>query len=291
MTQPLILTTLPSADYALLDSGEGEKLERYAGFVLSRPDPQALWPKRLPQSEWQKAGAVFSRENEKAGWQIKKQPPKNWQAKINGLTFGIKFSAFKHTGVFPEQVGNWEWIKKILNDSKPAQVLNLFGYTGGATLAAAQAGAEVCHLDGSKPAVHWASENAILSGLDKKPIRWIVDDAVAFVQREIKRGRRYDGIIMDPPAFGHGPKGELWRIEKDFLKLLELCQQVLSPQPLFFLINGFASGYSAIAYQNNLLKLVTRFGGKLETGELTIKEEGQDGRLLPCGIFARWSKI
>lgn len=291
MTQPLILITQPSADYALLDSGDGEKLERYANFVISRPDPQALWPKRLPQSEWQKAGAVFSRENEKAGWQIKNQPPKNWQAKINGLTFGIKLSAFKHTGIFPEQAGNWEWIKKILNDSKTAQVLNLFGYTGGATLAAAQAGAEVCHLDGSKPAVHWASENAALSGLDKKPIRWIIDDARAFVQREIKRGRRYDGIIMDPPAFGHGPKGEMWRIEEDFLKLLELCQQVLSPQPLFFLINGYASGYSAIAYQNNLLKLQERFGGKLEIGELTIKEEGKDGRLLPCGIFARWSKI
>jgi 23S rRNA (cytosine1962-C5)-methyltransferase len=169
-----------------------------------------------------------------------------------------------------------------------ASVLNLFGYTGGASLAVAKAGAEVCHVDGSKVAINWAKDNAEASGLREKPIRWILDDAVKFVKREIKRGRKYDGIIMDPPTFGHGPGGEMWKIEENFLELLDLCKQVLSDKPLFFLINGYASGYSAIAYENNLLELKKKFGGEIESGELTIEETG--GRLLPCGIFARWSR-
>ncbi len=282
-----ILTTSPTTDYALLDSGEGEKLERYGTVILARPDPQSLWHKHAPE-KWATAQAVFSRVNEKAGWKMNTEVPERWQISLADLKFWIKPTSFKHTGLFPEQVGNWNWIREtIKNSGKKVSVLNLFGYTGGASLAAAQAGADVCHVDGSKAAVTWARENAEISGLADKPIRWILDDARAFVKREIKRGKTYHGIIMDPPAFGHGPTGEAWNIEKDFLELLELCKQVLTPDPLFFLINGYASGYSALAYENNLTELMKAYPGSLEMGELTIEEEGSK-RLLPAGIFARW---
>lgn len=281
-----ILTTEPAKDYALLDSGEGEKLERYGEVTLSRPDPQALWRKNLPEKTWEKAQAIFLRDGKATEWKIKPGTPARWQIELAGLKFWIKPTAFKHTGLFPEQAGNWEWVEKKV---KPGMsVLNLFGYTGGATLAAASAGAEICHVDGSKAAMTWARENAELSGLGQKPIRWILDDAVAFVRREIKRGHRYNGIILDPPSFGHGPKGETWKIETSFLPLLDLCSEVLSDQPKFVLLNGYASGYSAIAYANNLAKLKEKFNGEIEQGELTIAEE-ESGRLLPCGIFARWS--
>jgi len=292
-----ILSTQPQKDYALLDSGLGEKLERYGKFILRRPDPQALWSPRLGEKEWAKADAVFVREGREARWQVRPAVPERWQAEIGDIQFLIRPTAFKHTGVFPEQAGNWDWLRSVCHSERseaesrnPLTVLNLFGYTGGATLAAAQAGAEVCHVDGSKTAIGWARDNAALNGLEKAPIRWILDDAVKFVEREIKREHKYDGIILDPPAFGHGPKGEMWRIEKDFLHLIDLCEQVLSDQPLFVLVNGYASGYSAIAYENNLLRLKDKFGGEIEKGELTIAEEGKDGRLLPCGIFARWSR-
>ncbi len=283
------LITKQSKDYELLDSGEGEKLERYGQVIISRPDPQALWPKSLSLKEWQKADAVFSRD-EKAGWKTKSKVPEKWQIDFSGLSFFIKLSPFKHTGLFPEQASNWEWMRDVIKKEKrKLNILNLFGYTGGATLAAAQAGAEVCHLDASKTAISWARENAEISGLADKPVRWILDDAMAFVKREIKRGRQYDGIIMDPPAFGHGPKGEMWRIEENFIELLDLCRQVLSVKPLFFLINGYASGYSSIAYENNLLSLIKKYGGEIEKGELAILESSGK-RLLPCGIFARWFK-
>ena len=221
-------------------------------------------------------------------WQAQNDLPKKWAIKYGGLKFWIRLSSFKHVGIFPENAPSWEWMKqKIANAKRSVSVLNLFGYTGGTTLACAQAGANVCHLDGSKVAVNWARENAEVSGLAEKPIRWIIDDARSFVQRELKRGRKYDAIILDPPAFGHGPDGELWRIEKDLLPLLENCRKLLSPHPLFFLINGYAAGYSSLAYANNFRHL---FGDKgcLETGELAIAHAG-DERLLPCGIFARWS--
>jgi 23S rRNA (cytosine1962-C5)-methyltransferase len=286
----LILKTKPSADYELMDSGEGEKLERYGRFVFSRPDPQALWPRRLSEKEWQKADGKFLRSVESAEWKIKKEVSSRWQINLAGLDFWIKPTTFKHLGIFPEQVSNWDWIKNLVGGAKrQVSVINLFGYTGGATLAAASAGAEVCHLDGSKVAISWARDNATLSSLDKKPIRWILDDATKFVKREIKRGRRYDGIVLDPPAFGHGPGGELWKIEDNFLELVDLCFKLLSDKPLFFLINGYASGYSATTYKNNLLPLLEKYRGTLEAGELTIEEKGSD-RLLPCGIFARWSK-
>lgn len=291
MNNQKILMTKKSKDYELLDSGEGEKLERFGKITVVRPDPQALW-RKLKSDLWKKADATFVREGREGGWSTNGKVPDSWFIELGGLKFKIRLSAFKHVGLFPEQESNWKFIsEKVKSKSekdKKAQVLNLFGYTGGASLAAAKAGAEVCHVDGSKVAINWAKDNAEASGLADKPIRWILDDAVKFVTREIKRGRKYDGIIMDPPAFGHGPDGEMWKIEKDFLILLDLCSQVLSDKPSFFLINGYASGYSAIAYENNLLELKKKFGGEIEAGELTIEESG--GRLLPCGIFARWCK-
>lgn len=287
MTDYLILKTKPSADYELIDSGLGEKLERYGRFVFSRPDPQALWPK-LNLAAWKKVDGEFRRSAESAEWKMGREVPERWKINLADLSFWIKPTTFKHLGIFPEQVPNWEWIKNLVGSAKgKVSVLNLFGYTGGATLAAAASGAEVCHVDGSKVAISWARDNAALSCLDKKPIRWILDDAVKFVKREIKRGRHYDGIVLDPPAFGHGPGGELWKIEDNFLELIDLCFKLLSEKPLFFLINGYASGYSATAYKNNLLPMLEKYGGTLEAGELAILEAS--GRLLPCGIFARWS--
>ena len=290
-----ILKTLSCGGYELLDSGEGEKLERFGKFVLSRPDPQALWNKHLPNTEWEKADAVFVHSGAKAGWKKKPNVPEKWKIEFGGLSFFIKPTAFKHTGLFPEQGPNWQWIISNIKSAKanlnrPISVLNLFGYTGGATLAALSAGAEVAHIDGSKSAITWAKENATLSGLAEKPVRWILDDAREFVKREIRRGVHYDGIVMDPPAFGHGPKKELWKIEDDFLGFMKLCQEVLSDTPIFFLINGYSAGYSAIAYENNLSPLKEKFGGEIEKGELAIEESGS-GRLLPAGIFARWSGI
>lgn len=284
----LILETLKSRGYELIDSGNNEKLERFGEVTVRRPDPQALWDRKLPELEWKKADAFFVREAEST-WHFKGKPLGNWTAEIGGLTFNLRPSTFKHVGVFPEQSPNWRWIEDVIKKSgKKANVLNLFGYTGGATLAAAKAGAEVVHLDGSKVAIGWAKENAISSNLSGAPIRWILDDALSFVKREIKRGHRYDGIIMDPPAFGHGPAGELWKIEKNLPELFNLSKEILSDDPLFYIVNGYASGYSAIAYKNNLDSLFSSVKGTVEMGELTIKD--QSGRLLSAGIFARYSK-
>jgi 23S rRNA (cytosine1962-C5)-methyltransferase len=290
-----ILITPPGADYELLDSGEGEKLERFGTHILSRPDPQALWRKQLDAAAWKKADGYFTRGEKQGDWSLKKDLPDRWQIGLGGLKFWIKPTAFKHVGLFPEQSVNWSWIEEKIKDFKSKikneeiEVLNLFGYTGGATLAAAQAGAKVVHVDGSKVAITWARDNAELSGLKDKPVRWILDDARAFVRREVKRGRKYHGIVMDPPAFGHGPENELWKIEEHFLPLIEECMSILVDQPLFFVINGYSAGYSAVAYENSLLKLKEKFGGSIEIGELTL-EEKDSKRLLPCGIFARWSK-
>ena len=291
-----ILTVKPNKDYELLDSGLGEKLERYGKFVLRRPDPQSLWRPRLSEKVWDKADAIFVRSGREASWQLNTNMPERWEIEIGGVKFLIRPTAFKHTGVFPEQASNWDWLRSVIKSAgkstkqkEKVSVLNLFGYTGGASLACAQAGANVCHVDGSKTAIGWARDNAVLNSLENAPIRWILDDAVKFVEREIKRGHKYDGVIMDPPAFGHGPNGEMWQIEKDFLYLIDLCEKILSDNPLFVLVNGYASGYSSIAYENNLLRLKDKFGGKIEKGELTITETGKGGRLLPCGIFARWS--
>ncbi len=287
MKNPNILAVCPDDNYALLDSGEGEKLEKYGEYILSRPDPQALWRKRLPNKEWDKSDAIFLRDGRSTEWKIKKDMPKRWEVEVQGLKFWVKPTSFKHTGLFPEQSSNWYWLSGIVKSKKQSlEILNLFGYTGGATLAVAKAGAKVCHVDGSKVAVNWARENAILNNLEDKPIRWIVEDVVKFVKREIKRGHKYDGIIMDPPAFGHGPTGEMWKIEDNFLDLLDLCKELLSDNPAFLLINGYSSGYSAIAYENALGDLVEE-KGEIEKGALTIRERDTE-RILPCGIFARW---
>ena len=294
MTSSKISITHIGPGYELIDSGEGEKLERFGEFVMSRPDPQALWPKKLPETEWKKADAYFTRDAAGTDWSFRRELPPKWPIEFGGLKFWIKPTAFKHVGIFPEQSTNWEWLRGLITGQigKAAQneveVLNLFGYTGGATLACAQAGAKVVHIDGSKAAMSWARENAELSGLADKPVRWIIEDARSFVEREIRRGRVYDGIIMDPPAFGHGPDSELWKIEEHFLPLIENCKKLLKPSPLFFLINGYSAGYSPIAYENNLLPLKEQYGGEVEIGELAI-EESKSARLMPCGIFARWS--
>ena len=283
--------TKPSKDYELLDSGDGEKLERYGNVIFRRPDPQALWSKNLNIQEWNKAHASFNREGKKGDWNLKKGIPERWQIEFGGLKLWIRPTSFKHTGLFQEQSVNWDWMREKINKrGGEVRVLNLFGYTGGASLACAQAGASVVHVDGSKVAIQWGKDNAQASGLAEKPIRWLLDDARAFVKREIKRGNKYDGILLDPPAFGHGPKKELWKIEDHLPELLKLCSEILSDKPLFFLINGYASGYSSIAYENNLKQLLEKFGGNFEKGELAI-EESQTGRLLPCGIFSRWSSV
>ncbi|MEI7777077.1 MAG: class I SAM-dependent methyltransferase [bacterium] len=297
-----ILITKPQPEYELIDSGEGEKLERYGEVLLRRPDPQALWNKKLSKEAWDKADGRFVRpEGQKGGiWKMSKNVPEEWQINLGSLKFWIKPTSFKHTGVFPEQLPNWQKMndvikKKVASGKKDIQVLNLFGYTGGATLACAKAGAAVTHVDASKSAVTWANENAELSGLKNLPVRWILEDALSFVKKEVKRGKKYDGIIMDPPAFGRGTKGEVWKIEDDLLPLLKVCFELLSDDSSFFLINGYASGYSATAYHNNLEEIVEKYGGKIESGELAIEEKTDSsegyGRLLPCGIFARWTKV
>ena len=285
--QPQILCTEPCADYELLDSGNGEKLERYGKVLLRRPDPQALWSKAAP-ALWNEAHGTFVREGRDGGWKFARPVPEKWTIRFGGLAFHIRPTAFKHTGIFPEQEPNWGWMReRIAGAGREVSVLNLFGYTGGATLACAQAGARVCHVDASKASIGWARDNAHLSGLGEKPVRWILDDAKAFVKRELRRGNRYDAIVMDPPAFGRGPEGDVWQIEDDFVPLVDGCSQLLSDAPLFFALNGYASGYSQLAYRYNLQEMIQKYGGEIASGELTIRES-RGGRLLPCGIFARW---
>jgi len=288
----MILKTTKQKDYELIDSGLGKKLERYGSYLLVRPDPEALWDKKLNDDIWEKAELKFIRNEVKTKWITKDGTPKSWNISFGDLNFSIKPTSFKHTGLFPEQLPNWKWMEDLIIKNKKSRnisVLNLFAYTGGATLACAKAGADVCHVDGSKTAVAWARENAELSGLKDAPIRWIIEDVLVFLKREIKRGRRYDAIIMDPPSFGHGPKDELWKIEEHFLMLMKLCKEILSDKPLFVVINGYTAGYSPIAYQNNLIEMMKEHKGNIEIGELVI-EESDSERLLPCGIFARWSK-
>ncbi len=286
----MILKLEKQKEYELVDSGLGQKLEKYGPYTFARPDPEALWNRSLTAKEWDNTDLKFIRKGTRTQWIIKEGVPKSWTVEFGGLTFSIKPTSFKHTGLFPEQLLNWQWMEEVIkNENRKVKVLNLFAYTGGASLAAARAGAEVCHVDGSKTAVAWARENAELSGLSEAPIRWIVEDVILFLKREIKRGNKYDAIIMDPPSFGHGPKDELWKIEESFLGLMQLCKEILSDDPLFVLINGYTAGYSPITYQNNLMDMMTENKGSIEVGELTIKESNTQ-RLLPCGIFARWQK-
>jgi len=291
MSEYLILKTESSPLYELIDSGDGEKLERFGQIKVRRPDPQALWKKHAPKTDWDNADASYEREETKGIWKTSPGLPSEWKVTLGAFAFHVKLTPFKHTGVFPEQMQNWTWIEeRIKNAGRKISVLNLFGYTGGATLAAAKAGADVTHVDGSKSAVTWAKKNAELSELSGKPIRWIEDDVRAFVKREIKRGVKYDAIIMDPPSFGRGAKGEVWKIEDDLQKLLDSCKEILSDKPLFVLINGYAAGYSALGYGNALRDMMKGYKGDTEAGELVI-EESLGKRLLPAGICARFKGV
>lgn len=288
-----ILITEKSNDYELLDSGEGLKLERYGEVILSRPDPQVLWNKKLSQEKWDEADAVFTRTGTAGKWEIKKEIPETFKIKLENITFSLKLLPSKHLGIFPEQGMQWRWlyekIKKETESDRKVSVLSLFGYTGGASIACIMAGAEVCHIDASKFVVDYAHKNLDDSGLSDKPIRFIVDDARKFVEREIKRGKKYDVVIMDPPVYGKGGEGEIWKIEEDLIPFLGRIKSVLSENPVAIVLNGYAAGYSAVAYSQALAVVTEEMGGKISFGELAIKESS-GVRLLPAGIFARWEK-
>lgn len=285
------LEVTSGGEYELLDCGREAKLEKYGSIVLARPDPQALWEKTLPDTEWEKADGRYVREGREGKWVTKQGFPKEWPIQFGGFTLLIRPTSFKHTGIFPEQEPNWAWISEsIKKANREVRVLNLFAYTGGATLAAAAAGAEVTHVDASKTAVAWAKENVALSDLTNAPIRWITEDVLLYVRREIKRGSRYDLIVMDPPAFGHGPKDEIWNIEEGLVELIALCGQLLTEKPLGMLINGYAAGYSPLTFAYNIEPFVKKYGGEVEFGDLTIANNTKT-RSLPCGIFTRWRTI
>ena len=279
-------------DYEILDMANGEKLERWKNIVLVRPDPQIIWKDKTFPEKWNKANAIYKRSNKGGGgWNYKTKLPESWQIKYKDLTFNIKPMGFKHTGLFPEQAVNWDWmINKIKNAKRPIKVLNLFAYTGGATVACLYAGASVCHVDSSKGMVAWAKENVASSKLQDKPVRYIVDDVVKFVQREIRRGNKYDAIIMDPPSYGRGANGEVWKFEENLPMLIEICMQVLSDNPLFFLINSYTTGLSPAVMQYILGALVVpKFGGKVTGSEIGLPVT-QTGMVLPCGASAIWKK-
>lgn len=276
-------------DYRILDTSGGEKLELWDDICLVRPDPQVIWntPK---DAAWKKAAAHYIRSNTGGGsWDFYKKLPESWEIAYRDLRFRIKPTGFKHTGLFPEQAVNWDLFRSLIEAAdRPISVLNLFAYTGGATLACAAAGANVCHVDASKGMVSWARENAALSGLEEKPIRWIVDDCEKFVAREIKRGRKYDAIIMDPPSYGRGPSGEVWQLEEKVYELVKLCTQVLSDTPLFFALNSYTTGLSP-SVMSYLLGVTVgeRFGGKVSADEIGLPVE-RSGYCLPCGSTALW---
>lgn len=276
-------------DYAVLDASGGEKLERWGDYLLVRPDPQIIWntPRRDPG--WKKPDARYARSSSGGGRWLQHSLPERWQVRYGELVFNVKPMNFKHTGVFPEQAANWDFIRETVRSSeRPLRVLNLFAYTGGATLAAAAAGAEVCHVDAAKGMVAWAKENAKSSGLAEKPIRWIVDDCAKFVEREIRRGKRYDAVIMDPPSYGRGPSGEIWKLEQDLYPFLELVMGVLSDDPRFFIINSYTTGLAPSVLGYLLDSLVTaRFGGASESSELGLPVR-DSGLVLPCGSTGRW---
>ena len=271
--------------YKLLDSGNKKKLEEVAGVRMVRSEPRAWWSPKLPQSEWDKATALF--ETEKGKWVFRGSEPQGLALKVEGLTLNLKFpQTSKHFGVFPEQVSQWRWIEDKLRGHEGAKVLNLFGYTGVSSLVCASLGAQVTHVDGSRAVIGWARENQEASGLSDKPIRWILDDAVDFVRREVKRGNKYDAIIMDPPSFGRGPKGQVWKVEDDLVPFLKECQKILVDKPLFVILNMYSTELSALTLKN-LLEDILPESGEVTAGELAIAEEGS-GRLLPLSIFANY---
>lgn len=288
MTSIPILIPDSWTDYELLDSGDGMKLERFNVYVVARPDPRAVWKPQKSSSVWNTAHAQYIRSTKIEGhWQIKSPPPPLWLIRYRGMIFQLKPTAFKHIGIFPEQAVNWVWLENIIGN-QPLNILNLFAYTGAASIAAVRAGARVTHLDSVKSAITWAHENARLNNVTEKQIRWIEDDAMKFVLRESKRGNMYDGIILDPPRFGRGTKGEVWKLLDDLPQLLEACATILSPRARFLLVNAYTADISAIALGQLVSSALASRGGSISYGELTLKESRDNGRLLPSGIFARW---
>lgn len=281
-------------DYELIDASDGERLERWGKYILIRPDPQIIWKGKKTSPLWKRADAIYRRESSGGGKWVKCDVPESWTINYGNLRFLIKPMGFKHTGVFPEQASNWKWIeglcKKRKEEGKEVRVLNLFAYTGGASVAAAKGGATVCHVDAAKNMVAMAKENMRLSGLENAPCRYLVDDALKFVQRENRRGNRYDGIIMDPPSYGRGPKGEMWHLEDSIHDLIRETADILSSDPLFFLVNSYTTGLSgsAVSYLVNE-EVCSRFGGKVTSDELGLLVKST-GMCLPCGFATRWEK-
>lgn len=276
-------------DYEILDMADGEKLERWGNIKLIRPDPQIIWKSKSFPKKWEDVNAKYNRSNTGGGaWAFNRKLPQSWQIKYKDLTFNIKPMGFKHTGLFPEQAINWDWmIEKIKSSKREIKVLNLFAYTGGATVACLSAGASVCHVDSSKGMTTWAKENVESSGLREKPVRFIVDDVIKFVNREIRRENKYDAIIMDPPSYGRGKNGEVWQFENNIADLVELCTKVLSEEPLFFLINSYTTGISSKVLANLLELNMKKYDGKITNGEIGLPMKDSN-LVLPCGIFGRW---
>lgn len=277
-------------DYEVIDTSNGEKLERWGQYTLVRPDPQVIWKTEKKNPGWKKMNGHYHRSKKGGGeWEVFNLPQK-WQIHYKELTFNLQPFSFKHTGLFPEQATNWDWFgKKIREANRPIKVLNLFAYTGGATLAAAAAGASVVHVDASKGMVTWAKENAISSGLGDAPIRYIVDDCVKFVEREIRRGNKYDGIIMDPPSYGRGPGGEVWKIEESIHDFIKLATKVLSDDPLFFLVNSYTTGLQPAVLTYMISTEMKKYGGKVVSDEIGLPVTS-NGLVLPCGASGRWEK-
>lgn len=289
--RPALIVADQWQDYQLLDTGNGMKQERWGPYNLVRPDPQIIWH-RPDEAPWEGWDGYYHRSSTGGGsWEFKRQLPEYWTIKYKSLTLKIRPTSFKHTGLFPEQAVNWDWFSAKIRAAKAAgrevNVLNLFGYTGAASCAAAAAGASVCHVDAAEGMVKWCRENAALSGLAEAPIRYITDDCLKFVRREIKRGRRYDGIIMDPPTYGRGSSGEMWRLEDQLWELLRECDRLLSDRPLFFLINAYTARLSPTVVANLLTDLLGPRAGALSAGEIGLPAK-RDGKILPCGIYGRW---
>ena len=284
------------SDYSCIDAGSGEKLEQWQGIVLRRPDPQAIWPAEQNKGMWKKADAVYHRSNKGGGsWEYRQKLPESWTVNYKELTFKVSPTGFKHTGLFPEQAVNWDWMSGLIRKypDEEFRILNLFAYTGGATMACAAAeAAEVVHVDASKGMVQWAKENRDLCGLQEKKIRFIVDDCLKFVEREKRRGRTYHGILMDPPSYGRGPDGEMWKFEKEITGLIRACMEILDDHALFFLINSYTTGFSSVVLENMMKTIILpeHPDGKIETGEVALPVESRD-LLLPCGIFGRWERV
>lgn len=289
---PVILEVAPNADYALLDSGNGRKLEQYGPYRIERPEGQAIWLPALPESEWAKADAIFTGDTDEEGmgrWRFPRSPlGETWPMKHDGIDYLGRFTSFRHVGVFPEQGSHWSHMETLIREAKrPVRVLNLFGYTGVASLVAARAGAEVTHVDASKKAIGWARENQDLARLSDKPIRWICEDAMKFVEREARRGSRYDIILFDPPAFGRGPKGEVWQLFEHLPAMADICREILTPKPLAVVLTAYSIRASFFAIHALMRDRFAGMGGRVESGELVIREKSA-GRALSTSLFSRW---